>query len=214
MIIHLQCYIYGNMSENYALSVFRDNPDFAKRLQEQTQLIKKSNKSLREAAVEISSKYKDEVIEGTKRVRILIENGQSRGLTEAETFAGQCFHPTIRSPILNMLYFLMREHPDAAKINFNRLAEDIDRDPDILLKEQNAKFGGEYYSEKDEQVADNAPEMEEFVYGEMTMATYQTIKKLKRLSQDRNNPNEAFLAYTKCLELCAKYNLEFDKVKV
>lgn len=209
-------YIYGNMNNdanNYALSVFRDNPDFAARLKEQTELVKKSHKNLREAAVQLSSKYNKEVVEGTRKVQILLENGQSRGLTEEQIFAGQCFHPTVRSPILNMIYFLMREHPDAHKINFNRLAEDIDRDPDILLKEQNTKYGSEYHDERDEKTADHAPEMEEFVYGEMTMATYQTIKKLKRLSLSPNEA-EAFAAYRKCVEMCKKYNLEFDKVKI
>ena len=39
----------------------------------------------------------------------------------------------------------------------------------------------------------------------------EKIKKLKALSQSPNE-KEAFLAYRKCLELCKKYDLEFDKI--
>jgi pyruvoyl-dependent arginine decarboxylase (PvlArgDC) len=71
----------------------------------------------------------------------------------------------------------------------------------------------EYHEESTGENLENAPEMEEFIYGEMSSKTYQTIKKLKSLSQSSNKA-EAFAAYTKCLEMCKKYNLEFDKVKI
>lgn len=202
------------MNNNYALSVFEKNPDFAIRLQSQVSEIKKSHKNLSEAATNYTSKYQEEVNDGTKKMQLLLTEGKRRGFTEEEILAAQQnFCPTVRTPILNMIFFLMREHPDAANINFNRLTEDLNKNPDLLLTEQNNKFGSLQHDESAEKTADKAPEMDEFIYGEMTHSTYQTIKKLKRLSQSPNQA-EAFAAYRKCLEMCKKYNLEFDKVKV
>ena len=202
------------MNDNYALSVFEKNPEFAFRLQQQVSEIKKSHKSLTEAAKSYTGKYQEEVNVGTKKMQLLISEGKKHGFTEEEVLAHQQnFCPTARTPILNMIFFLMREHPDAANINFNRLTEDLNKNPDLLLTEQNNKFGSWQHGEAAEKTAESAPEMDEFIYGEMTHSTYSTIKKLKRLSQSPNK-SEAFAAYTKCLEMCKKYNLEFDKVKV
>lgn len=202
------------MSNNYALSVFEKNPDFAIRLQQQVAEIKKTHKSLSEAASNYTVKYDAEVKDGTKKMQLLLTEGKRRGFTEEEILAAQQnFCPTVRTPILNMLFFLLKEHPDANNINFNRLSEDINKNTEILLNEQNNKYGSCQHDAASEKSAEQAPEMDEFIYGEMTHATYQTIKKLKRLSQSPNQA-EAFAAYRKCLEMCKKYNLEFDKVKV
>lgn len=202
------------MQENYALSVLQSNPDLAARLQEQIIQIKKTKGGLNEAAKNYTTKYQEEVNEGTKKMQLLLENGKRRGFTEEEILAAQSsFCPTVRTPILNMLFFLIREHPDANNINFNRLAEDINQNPEILLEQHNKKYGSWQHDPSIEKTAEKAPEMDEFIYGEMSHAEYQTIKKLKRLSQS-SNPNEAFVAYRKCLEMCKKYNLEFDKVKI
>lgn len=202
------------MSNNYALSVFEKNPDFAIRLQAQVAEIKKTHKNLSEAAANYTVKYDAEVKEGTKKMQLLLTEGKRRGFTEEEILAAQQnFCPTVRTPILNMLFFLLKEHPDANNINFNRLFEDINKNPELLLSEQNNKYGSLQHDAASEKTAEQAPEMDEFIYGEMTHSTYQTIKKLKRLSQSPNQA-EAFAAYRKCLEMCKKYNLEFDKVKV
>lgn len=202
------------MSNNYALSVFEKNPDFAIRLQAQVAEIKKTHKNLSEAAANYTVKYDAEVKEGTKKMQLLLTEGKRRGFTEEEILAAQQnFCPTVRTPILNMLFFLLKEHPDANNINFNRLFEDINKNPELLLNEQNNKYGSLQHDAASEKTAEQAPEMDEFIYGEMTHSTYQTIKKLKRLSQSPNQA-EAFAAYRKCLEMCKKYNLEFDKVKV
>lgn len=201
-------------NNNYALSVFEKNPDFAIRLKEQVAEIKKSHKNLSEAATNYTVKYNEEVKEGTRKMQLLIAEGKKHGFTEQEILETQTnFCPTVRTPILNMLYFLLREHPDANNINFNRLVEDLDKNPELLLNEQNTKYGSWQHDEATEKTAEHAPAMDEFIYGEMTHSTYQTIKKLKRLSQSPNKA-EAFAAYSKCLAMCKKYNLEFDKVKV
>ena len=129
------------MQENYALSVLQKNPDLAAKLRENMEHIKKSKLGLNNAAQNYISKYKEEVDAGTKKMKLLLENGKKRGFTEEEIIAAQnSFCPTVRTPILNMLFFLIREHPDANNINFNRLAEDVNKNPDILLEEQNIKY--------------------------------------------------------------------------
>ena len=40
---------------------------------------------------------------------------------------------------------------------------------------------------------------------------FDKIKKLKALAQS-NNKNEAFLAYSKAIELCKEYGLNYDKI--
>ena len=200
------------MNNNYALSVFEKNPDFAFRLQEQVAEIKKSHKNLTDAAKSYTGKYQEEVNAGTKKLQLLLAEGKRRGFTEDEVLAHQQnFCPTVRTPILNMIFFLMREHPDANKINFNRLAEDLDKNPDLLLTEQNNKYGSWKHGEDAEKTADAAPEMDEFIYGNLTHDMFKKVKKLKALSRSPNK-QEAFAAYTKCLQLCKEYGLEFDKI--
>jgi len=58
-------------NNNYALSVFEKNPDFAFRLKEQVAEIKKSHKNLSEAATNYTVKYNEEVKEGTKKNAII-----------------------------------------------------------------------------------------------------------------------------------------------
>ena len=58
----------------------------------------------------IRDRYKDEVIEGTKKRQLLISEGASRGLSEEESLrANNRFIPTIYTPIMNLLYFMLRE---------------------------------------------------------------------------------------------------------
>jgi hypothetical protein len=194
--------------------VFEKNPDFAFRLKQQVSEIKKSHKSLTEAANSYTGKYQEEVNVGTKKMQLLISEGKKHGFTEEEVLAHQQnFCPTVKTPILNMLYFLLREHPDANNITFNRLVEDLNKNPELLLNEQNNKFGSWQHGESAEKTAESAPEMDEFIYGNLTFDQFNKIKKLKALSRSANKA-EAFAAYTKCIEMCKKYNIEFDKVKV
>lgn len=199
-------------NNNYALSVFEKNPDFAFRLKEQVAAIKKSHKNLSEAASNYTIKYNEEVKEGTRKMQLLIAEGKKHGFTEEEIIETQTsFCPTVRTPILNMLYFLLREHPDANNINFNRLAEDLNKNPELLLEEQNTKYGSWQHDESTENTAERAPAMDEFIYGNLTIDQFNKIKKLKALSRS-SNKSEAFAAYTKCMELCKDAGLDFDKI--
>lgn len=197
------------------VSVFNHrNIDLSARIAETTKHIKVSKGSLLQAATEYNEKYKTDVEEGTRKVQLLLEDGKRQGLSEEESIARSLqFYPTLRTPILNLLHFLMREHPDADKIDVLRLNEDKKQNVNDLRDKHNKAYGALQYGEADEKTADSAPSMDTFIYGNMTHDVYKKIKKLKALSTSPNRA-EAFAAYTKCVELCKEYGLEFDRVKI
>jgi hypothetical protein len=164
-----------------------------------------------DAANSFSKKYKTEIALGTKKMQKLLEEGKNKGLTDEQVISQAGFMPTVRTPILNMLYFLAREHPDADKIDYNRMFTDVGRDTQEAINENNKKYGGEYYDDKESYGSENSPTMDSFIYGNMTNDMFNKIKKLKALSRSPQKA-EAFAAYSKCMELCKEYGLEFDKI--
>ena len=202
---------------NNSLSIFRSNPDLADRLLKQINEVKKSKNSLLQSAETYNSgKYANEVQEGTKKLQLLLEDGKRKGLSEAEILGQQgSFCPSVRTPILNLLYFLMREYPDVNNVNILREEKHQDKDDTELLNELNKAFGSDWHQDDEfDKSTEKAPSMDSFIYGNLTNRQYLTIKKLKRLSQDQSNINESVAAYKACLLLCKKYGLEFSKVKV
>ena len=85
----------------------------------------------------------------------------------------------------------------------------------IKKLEEGTTYQKEVYSEDLESIlsdeSNDPVEMETYIYGNLTVADFKKVKKLKALSKSTNE-NEAFLAYRKCIELCKKYGLEFDKI--
>jgi hypothetical protein len=130
----------------------------------------------------------------------MLTEGAQRGLSEEEVISqyGR-FVPTVYTPILNLLYFLLRETAD----------EDADhyRQRDRL----NEQFGHLREEDIEKTVLQNTPDLEEFLYGNVTFDMFDKIKKLKALSKS-SNKQEAFMAYTKAIELCKEYGLNFDKI--
>jgi hypothetical protein len=201
------------------VSIFNGNfnktlPDIGQRVEAGTKEVKASKMSLMSVATAYTEKYKDDVMEGTRKVQLLLEDGLKKGLSEEESIArGLTFYPTLRTPILNLLHFLTREYPDAANIDVLRLTEDRNKNVNELRQSHNNAYGSLQYGEEDEKSADKAPTMDNFIYGNMTHEVYKKIKKLKALSTSPNEA-EAFAAYTKCIEMCKEFGLEFDKVKI
>ena len=156
--------------------------------------VKQDKKSIVKSADDYNNKYKQEIEEGTLKRKLMIEDGARRGLKEEDVCKGS-FIPTIRTPILNWLYFIMRE-------------ENVD----VGWEENRQKFNKQYghlvddYEEKNE-----VPEIDELIYGSCSHDMFKKIKKLKALSRS-SNENEAFIAYRMCMELCERYGLEMDKI--
>jgi len=74
------------------------NNDRLKRL---TKKVKQDKKKIMGLAETYNSKYKTEIIEGTKKRQLLIAAGEKEGLTEAQVIGSSGFLPTLSTPILN-----------------------------------------------------------------------------------------------------------------
>jgi hypothetical protein len=126
------------------------------------------------------------------------------------------FLPTKYTPILNLLYFLLREGQDNApqwekmRKEFYTGTNQVDEDAGMSLEDLNKKYG-HLIDEAILQNFDDPKPMDAFIYGNCTLEIFQKIKKLKALSKSSNR-NEAFVAYTACIKLCEKFGLNFDKI--
>lgn len=92
------------------LSIMREDPEFGKRISKKVQEIKQDKEHLLSAADEYGAKYQEEILEGTRKRALLLKEGEARGLSENEVMQeyGK-FVPTVYTPILNFLYFMLRE---------------------------------------------------------------------------------------------------------
>ncbi len=205
------------MNDLSMLAIIRDNPNYAKQLEKRVKEVKQDKANLLTAAAKIAQEHAAEIEEGTRKRQLLITEGKKRGLSETEVLTSYGrFLPTKWTPILNLLYFILREEaPPAFEELRKEFFEKFGHEYDGLNKEQlEEKYGQEEHTEPVDENVEDTPTMETFIYGNMTHKTYQTIKKLKRLSPDSSNEHEAFLAYRCCMKLCEKFSLDFDKVKV
>ena len=100
------------MSNLSLINIMRDDHDFGRRIAKKTQEIKADKQHLNAIASEYSSKYEREIAEGEKLKRNLLTEGERHGRTREESLSGHGFIPQRCTPILNMLYFLLRESED------------------------------------------------------------------------------------------------------
>ena len=238
------------MSSLSLISIMRDDPDFGKRLQKKVQDIKEDKQHLLSAADEYGKKYQQEILDGTELRAKLLTEGSAQGLSEEQIMSSYGrFVPTVYTPILNMLYFLLRESEPQDSYHYRKrdvineclikagqishddkekdlTAEELSSILDEKLKEVqnetaiaeerrkvNAQIERENLRKPKEERASlkDTPEMVEYLYGNITLDTFNRIKKLKALSKSPNE-QEAFQAYRKAVELCKQYNLDFDRI--
>jgi hypothetical protein len=188
------------MEQQFSLvAILRDDPDFSERLAHVKKEVEKDKVIIKKAATTYTQKYQSEVEEGTKKMQKLLTEGESNGLTEEEIINqyGK-FLPTVRTPILNMLYFILRE------------SEEIDRDLYQRRDLANKKIHG-WEEEKAFESLKEPDDMFTYLYGHVTLDTFNKLKKLKALTYSPNI-EESALAFKKCRELCEKYNIEYDKI--
>jgi hypothetical protein len=188
------------MNDYSLISILRSDPDFATALQKRKEIVKKDKATLDKAAESYQNKYQEEILEGTEKAKLLISEGSSHGLTEEDVMKqfGR-FLPTIQTPILNLLYFILRE------------SENIDRELYETRDTDNKKYGHlteEYIPSENVKSPDD---MFTYLYGHISLDTFAKLKKLKSLTKSPVD-EEAFLAFKKCRELCSKYNIEYDKI--
>jgi len=185
------------------MAIIRDDPDFGKRIQKKVEEIKQDKANLLNLADDYGQRYQQEIIEGTELRNRMLTEGTSKGLSEEQIMASYGkFVPTVYTPILNLLYFLIMESADDPYYGDKRYQKRT------RLDEQ---FGHLREEEVKSEVLKEPPKMEEFLYGTLTLEQFDVLKKLKALAQSPNI-NEATLAFKKCRELCAKYELDYERI--
>ena len=202
------------MSDLSLLAIMRDDPDYARQLQKRIAEVKQDKSNLLSAAEKIAQQHAAEIEEGTKKKQLLLSEGEERGLKEEDVMKvyGR-FLPTRHTPILNLLYFILKEEAPPAFAELRKeFFEKFGHEYDGLSKEElEEKYGREEHTEPVDENVEEPPTMETFIYGNLTHDMFKKIKKLKALSRG-STEQEAFLAYRACLKLCEKYGLEFDKI--
>ena len=172
--------------------------------------VEKDKAGIMSAAQQYARKYEKEINEGTEKRKFLIENGVKKGLTPEEALKNlSVFIPDKKTPILNMLHFLLHEYEGASN-QLQMLREETDRNVDFdqLKTVLNEKFGGLSIDDIEQDI----PEILEYVYENVTSEIFKKVKKLKTLATDKPKTPEQYAAYGKAMELCQKYNLEYDKL--
>ena len=205
-------YIMQAYNTSFSLEKLKDDPDFSALFAKKAQGIRQNKADLLSAAKTYQSKYKQEIEEGTRKRQLMLSEGRARGLKEDDIFKNnEIFIPTQQTPILNYLYFLLREdHDHSASIKILRAAEDMDKELSLLKEEFEKKYGNEVHEHK---TSDGVPNLVKYIYGNINDDTMSTLKKLKTLSMS-DNESEAFVAFRKGREICSKYKLEWDKIGI
>lgn len=184
----------NNMS---LVALMQEDKNFARRINSVKSEIEKDTTKIKSMADSYNKKYNKEITDGTARKHLLLEDGIRAGKSVEEIEQSSGFIPSVYTPVLNWLYFFMRE--------------DRNLDEEYTREEQDVLYKTLLQEEKSIQSIEDAPDMLTYIYGNITMEKFQTLKKLKRLSKSPNE-NEAFQAYRKCLELCREHKIEFDRI--
>lgn len=149
------------------MAIIRDDPDFGKRISKKVEEIKHDKQNLLAVADEYGKLNQKEILEGTKKRQLLLTEGAARGLTEEETMRDYGkFIPTVYTPLLNLLYFMLREtegqdrdkyrQRDAineALVKAGQLSHD-DNERDLSSDELNALIYDKLCELKEEQLVD------------------------------------------------------------
>ena len=92
------------------MAIMRESPDIAKRLEQGTKEVRQSKANLMAAASDLNERYNEEIEEGTRKRQLLLENGKAQGMSEEDILGGYGkFLPSRQTPIMNFLFFLMRD---------------------------------------------------------------------------------------------------------
>lgn len=181
-------------------------------IREKSKQVLKDALTLRNRAAEYNSSYSNEISEGTKKRQLLLTEGISKGLKPSEIDFGPNFIPSEQTPVLNFLFFTLRDE-FGGDITVLREEKDLGKDSKELLEHYNKQISdGPMENKLDKFECESQPNVGKYIYGDVDIEMFDKIKKLKSLSKSPNQ-EEAFSAYRKCLELCSKHGLEFDKIR-
>lgn len=174
-------------------------PDFySGRIKKVATKIKKDKAKINTIVEKHNTEFKDDILEGTKKVQKLLREGHFADTEEAHShiITESGFIPTIYTPVLNWLFHFMEQKEFGKEESRMQLNENIG-----------------HLTHEEVEVMQNTPELFEYLYGNITLDIFSKLKKLKALSKS-SNENEAFSAYRKCLTLCEQNNIDFDKIPI
>src|SRR5690348_9046956 len=174
------------MSKLSLISIMREDPGFGQRIQKKAEEIKMNQDNLRNFADEYGKKYEDEIIHGTELRAKLLTEGSQKGLSEEEIMSSYGrFVPTVYTPVLNMLYFMMRE---TEKEDATLYAE---RD---IINEKLIKTGQLWHTDKEEEDV-NEDEIEKLLIETLKSVRGKTKNKLRvdlnKKLEEHKKPDDA-----------------------
>ncbi len=215
--------------ENFSLIKYlQGDPDYAAALKKRGDDLQQDKYGLIKASEQYEKKYEQEIAEGTRNYNKLLGEGKVSGHEGSPELGGK-FIPTKYTPILNFLFFSLRDEDTAPKKSQEEIINEflqqfVDKGfakselIDLYIKGIVDKLPDGYDDKEvdfddviNEENTNNPQEMESLIYGSLTHSEFKRLKKLKALSKSPNE-QEAFLAYRKCNELCKRYGLEFDRI--
>jgi hypothetical protein len=220
------------MSDNYSLvEMMSEDEDIFQSLENAKAETKKSKKELSSNAADFNKKYEDEIKESTRKRQLMLESAGIEDGTSAseEMFRdNETFMPTVQTPVLNFIHYLGKEC-DEMEDKMEVLREQYEQKFGDALKDiENATVDKSTLNDLDVDglddlfesigevedtfdTGDTVPHMEKYIYKNMDAGTFGKLKKLKALSMSENE-QEAHAAWTKCMELCEKFDLNFDSI--
>lgn len=147
------------------MAIMNSDPEFGRRISKKVEEIKQDKQNLADIANSYETKYKQEVLDGTELRNRLLTEGTQQGLSEAEILGNYGkFVPCLRTPILNLLYFMLRESEDDSAFGKQHY-ERRDRMNESVIKSGQASIEESYnstnFSEMSE--SDAARILDEFI---------------------------------------------------
>jgi hypothetical protein len=122
------------MSELSLMQIMSKSEDIGARIQKKAEEVKIDRQNLLKSAGQYSDLYREEIDEGTLLRSKLLTEGKNKGLTEEQVMANYGkFLPSVRTPLLNMLYFMLRE-ADGDPVFGKSLYEKRDQINELLKK--------------------------------------------------------------------------------
>lgn len=180
-------------------SLFKDDFNFTKRITELSIEVQKDKDKIYNMTKQYGNKYRHEIEEGTKRKQILLTEGLRSGKSIEEVEKSIGFIPSNDTPILNWLYFSMKENDDVSK--------------EIKRTELNDECKSLLHEDSEVNGMEKVPDVFVVLSGKnISYDNFKKLKKLKKLATRNDNRNEAFEAYTTCIRLCDQWNIKFDSI--
>lgn len=198
------------------ISIMKSDPEFGRRISKKVEEIKQDKKNLSDIANIYSEQYKEEIAEGTEYRAKLLTEGKSRGLSEDEIMRSYGrFLPQISTPILNLLYFLLRESDNDPKYGQTHY-EKRNKINEFMVSNKQMEYTEDYTSELTEKDAEKL--MNEFIDNTFNPLSTNARKQINsRFDEEKNTRSEEDITKLKDPVKMEEYlysNLTLDQFEI